>query len=142
MLVEPVAGILKQHPFSTAVCAVLIAGAAGLWSVSTYRSPPKFAPDALLAQQMCAAWDEEASRGTADLIFDTSATAEWRLDQALLQLRRARKHCRSGAVQVAYHDYASLHRGFPLLANSISAAAQSQREGALQPAPSGLMRDK
>jgi hypothetical protein len=142
MLVEPIADIFKQHPFSTAVCAVLIAGAAGLWSTTTYRSAPKFAADGLLAHPMCAAWDQEASRGITDLVFDTSARAEWRLDQALLQLRRARKHCRSGAVQVAYHDYASLHRGFFLLANSISAAAHSQGEGALQPTPSGLSRDK
>ena len=73
---------------------------------------------------MCAAWDQEASRGIADLVPDPSARAEWKLDQALLQLRRARKHCRSGAVQVAYHDYASLHRGFPLPARQAGLAAE------------------
>jgi len=124
MLVKPVADIFKQHPFSTAVCAVLIAGTAGLWSTTTHPSSPKFAADALLAQPMCAAWDQEASRGIADLVFDTSAHAEWRMDQALLQLRRARKHCRSGAVQVAYHDYASLHRGFPVLARQAGLQAE------------------
>jgi hypothetical protein len=141
MLVEPIADIFKQHPFSTALCAVLIAGAAGLWSTATYWSAPRLAADALQLQ-MCAAWDHAASRGMADLVFDSSARAEWRLDQALLQLRRARKHCRSGAVQVAYHDYASLHRGFPLLASSISAVAHNQGEGALQPTSSVFSRDK
>ena len=148
MLVEPIAGIVKHHPFFTALGAVLIAGAAGLWSAKDYRSPPRFAAEAIPAQPMCAAWDHEASRGIADLIYDTSAKAEWKLDQALLQLRRARKHCRSGAVQVAYHDYASLHRGFPLLAGAVAAAARSQaaaarsQEGALQPTSSLLGADK
>lgn len=141
MLVEPIAGICKQHPFSTAVFAVLIAGVAGLWSASNYRSSPKFAADVILAHPMCATWDQEASQGIANLISDTSATAEWQLDQALLQLRRARKHCRSGAVQVAYHDYASLHQGFPLLAGSISTSARSQ-DSALQPTSSRLSGDK
>ena len=105
------------------------------------RSSPKFAANATLAQPMCAAWDEQASRGIAELVFDTSATAEWKLDQALQQLRRARKHCRSGALQVAYHDYSSLHRGFPLFAGSISAAARSH-DGALRPTSSVLGGDK
>jgi hypothetical protein len=121
MLVEPVAGFLKQYPFSTAMGAILIAGVAGLWTASTYQSPQK-ATVSLSAQPMCAAWDQEASGGIAQLLLDTSAKSEWKLDQALLQSRRARKHCRSGAMQVAYHDYASLHRGFPLVTGSVSAS--------------------
>ena len=39
----------------------------------------------------CAAWDRAASEGIATLISDTSAVAELRLDEAILQLRRARK---------------------------------------------------
>ena len=122
MLVEPVAGFFKQYPFSIAMGAVLIAAVAGLWTARTYQSPPRLATASFSAQPMCAAWDQEASGGIARLLLDTSAKSEWELDQALLQLRRARKHCRSGAVQVAYHDYASLHRGFPLITGSVSAS--------------------
>ena len=141
MLVESLPGIVKQHPFSTALCAILIAGAAVLWSADAHRSPPQFAANSFLTQPMCTAWDQAASREIADLIFDTSATGEWRLDQALLQLRRARKHCRSGAVQVASHDYAALHRGFALRAGSIAAMPRGQ-DGALQPTSSLLGGDK
>src|SRR5262245_26038874 len=58
----------------------------------------------------CAAWDRAASEGIATLISDASAAAELRLDEAILQLRRARKSCRSGAIALARHDYASLHQ--------------------------------
>jgi hypothetical protein len=74
--------------------------------------------DEAASQTPCAMWDREASESVAILVFDSSATAEWKLDQALLQLRRARKFCRSGAEQVAYHDYASLYRNLPLLTGS------------------------
>ena len=71
------------------------------------------------AQAGCAAWDREASEGIAELVFDSSAAAVWKLDQAIVQLRRARKHCRSGSVQAALHDYASLHRNLPFLTGSL-----------------------
>jgi hypothetical protein len=60
----------------------------------------------------CAAWDRAASAGIATLISDTSAAAELRLDEAIAQLRRARKHCRSGATALAGHDYMALHLHF------------------------------
>src|SRR5437868_5880770 len=67
----------------------------------------------------CAVWDRAASEGIATLISDTSAAAELRFDAAMLQLRRARKSCRSGAIALAQHDYASLHQAFPTATGSI-----------------------
>ena len=69
----------------------------------------------------CAPWDRAASEGVATLISDTSAAAELRLDEALLQLRRARKSCRSGAIALARHDYASLLQAFPTSTGSLRA---------------------
>lgn len=137
MLVQPVAGFFKQRPFSTVLGAILIAGVAGFWSGGTDQSPRKLAADSIPAQTLCATWDQEASGGIAHLVLDTNAKAEWRLDQALLQLRRARKHCRSGAVQIAYYDYASLHRGFPLIVGSVSASARSHDSPAVNPVVHG-----
>ena len=76
------------------------------WTSSVGRDVAADQPD-------CAAWDRAASEGIAALIYDTSAAAELRLDEAILQLRRARKSCRSGAIALARHDYASLQRAFP-----------------------------
>jgi len=65
----------------------------------------------------------EASQGIATLISDSSAAAELRLDEALRQLRRARKNCRAGAITLAGHDYASLHQTFPIYTGSIQTPA-------------------
>jgi hypothetical protein len=83
-------------------------------------------------QPDCAAWDRAASEGIAMLISDTSAAAELRLDEAILQLRRARKSCRSGAIALARHDYASLHQAFPTSTGSIRANTDTaHRQGAM-----------
>ena len=47
--------------------------------------------EAAAQQSDCVDWDRAASEGIATLISDTSAAAELRLDEAILQLRRARK---------------------------------------------------
>ena len=88
------------------------------------------------AQPGCAAWDREASEGIAELVFDGSAAAEWKLDQAIVQLRRARKHCRSGSVQAALHDYASLHRSLPFLTGSIRPHGKNGSTSGQQAIPS------
>ena len=75
--------------------------------------------EAAAQQSDCVAWDRAASEGIATLISDTSAAAELRLDEAILQLRRARKSCRSGAIALARNDYASLHQAFPISTGSI-----------------------
>jgi hypothetical protein len=69
--------------------------------------------EAAAPQPDCAAWDRAASEGIAALVADNSPAAELRLDEAILQLRRARKNCRSGSIGLAGHDYVSLHRAFP-----------------------------
>ena len=112
--------------------AILLVGVVGTLAANRLQSSPQPVRDPAFAQAHCAALDKEAREGVATLIADSSAAAEWKLDQALLQLRRARKHCRSGTEQIAYHDYVSLQRSFSLRAGSISAAAQSEA-GALQP---------
>ena len=102
-------------------CGVILLGMTGLvlsqagsWSRSPNRPDVSGPPN-------CAAWDREASEGIAALISDTSAAAELRLDEAILQLRRARKNCRAGFVELAGHDYTSLHRAFPFVTGSTRA---------------------
>ena len=95
-----------------ALSGLLLVGVSGLGMVQFWPARPAISQGVLI-QADCVAWDLKASEGLAQLILDSSATGEWKLDQAILQLRRARKHCRSGSVQVAAHDYASLHRHFP-----------------------------
>ena len=75
--------------------------------------------EAAARQSDCVAWDRVASEGIATLITDASAAAELRLDEAILQLRRARKNCRSGAITLARGDYTSLHQAFPSSTGSI-----------------------
>jgi hypothetical protein len=82
------------------------------WTRSAGRELAVHPPD-------CAAWDRAASEGIATLISDTRAAAELRLDEAILQLRRARKSCRAGATALARRDYASLHQTFPTSTGSV-----------------------
>ena len=105
-----------------ALSGLLLAGVSGLGVVQFWPARQAISQGVPI-QADCVAWDLKASEGLAELIFDGSATGEWKLDQAILQLRRARKHCRSGSVQVAAHDYASLHRHFPALTGSVRAPA-------------------
>jgi hypothetical protein len=76
-------------------------------------------------QPGCAAWDRAASEGIATLISNTSAAAELRLNEAILQLQRARKSCRSGATALARHDYESLHQTFPTSTGSVRQTTRS-----------------
>src|SRR5436190_20355069 len=73
----------------------------------------------------CVSLDREASEALAPLLHDHSVAAEWKLDQALLQLRRARKHCRSGSVELAGHDYNSIVQAFPVLTGSVGSELNS-----------------
>jgi hypothetical protein len=61
----------------------------------------------------CGVLDHAASLRVALLIGDDSAAADRRLDEALAQLRRARKYCRSGFIAVAAGDYRALERAIP-----------------------------
>jgi hypothetical protein len=64
--------------------------------------------------QVCAAWDREASSGIATLVPGSTALTESQLDYALFQLRRARKNCRAGWLDIAREDYASLRNAYPV----------------------------
>jgi hypothetical protein len=98
---------------------LLLLGIVGL-SLSQFASWRKLAGSQDgSAQLSCPIWDREASEGIATLIFDGSAAAELRLDEAILQLRRARKNCRAGSTEVAGHDYKSLHQTFRTSTGSI-----------------------
>jgi hypothetical protein len=76
----------------------------------------------------CDAWDRAASEGIAAIIADRSIAAELRLDEAILQLRRARKNCRAGSIALAGHDYASLHQTFPTSTGSVRATSRHAAE--------------
>ncbi len=62
---------------------------------------------------VCASWDREASIGIALLVPNQTALAESQLDDALFQLRRARKNCRAGRLDLARQDYALLRDAHP-----------------------------
>ena len=70
--------------------AVLLVGVVGALTANLFQSTPQLVRDPAFAQARCASLDKEASEGIATLIADSSAVAESKLDQALLQLRRAR----------------------------------------------------
>ena len=53
----------------------------------------------------CESGDRAASAHVATLVSEIGGAAELRLEEALAQLRRARKHCRAGSGQVARADY-------------------------------------
>ena len=84
-------------------------------------------------QANCEAWDRAASEGIAALISDNRAASELRLDEAILQLRRARKNCRSGSIELAGHDYKSLHQTYPVSTGSIRATSHEHATGAKAP---------
>ncbi len=59
----------------------------------------------------CETWDVAASVAVADLVADHSPVVEQRLGDAVFRLRRARKYCRYGLVDLARLDYAALLDG-------------------------------
>ena len=111
---------------------VLFAGvlAAALLALRYVDRPRVQNNSARLAAADCVAWDEEAVSGISGLLADTSAAAELKLNEALSQLHRARVYCRSGALDVAAHDYVSLHRAFPTATGSVRVAPHTRSEPA------------
>jgi hypothetical protein len=73
---------------------------------------------------VCASWDREASVGVALLVPRTTALDESRLEDALFRLRRARKNCRAGWLDVARQDYLSLRDDFPFPGRPVTAASE------------------
>ena len=85
------------------------------------------------SQPNCETWDRAASEGIAAIISDNRAAGEVRLDEAILQLRRARKNCRSGSIDLAGRDYGSLHQTYPVSTGSIRAIPHDAATGAAAP---------
>jgi hypothetical protein len=71
---------------------------------------------------VCASWDGEASVGVALLVPRSTALDESRLEDALFRLRRARKNCRAGWLDVARQDYLSLRDDFPFPGRPVATA--------------------
>jgi hypothetical protein len=57
---------------------------------------------------ICEPWDSAASSAVARLVADTSDAAARQLADSVFRLRRARKNCRIGWVNLACQDYRAL----------------------------------
>ena len=57
---------------------------------------------------ICEPWDSAASSAVARLVADTSDAAARQLGDLVFRLRRARKNCRIGWVNLACQDYRAL----------------------------------
>jgi hypothetical protein len=77
---------------------------------------------------VCATWDREASVGIALLVPNATALAESHLDDALFRLRRARKNCRAGWLDVARTDYEHLRQSYPFPSRSLVDASGRRME--------------
>ena len=108
------AGPWKGMLLSAFAVAALLFANQWLFAAATFAPP--------LAPQ-CQAWDRASSVGIALLVPDDSDVAEARLDDALYRLRRARKHCRAGRLDLARQDYDALHRAHPFPTQQASNAA-------------------
>ena len=97
-----------------AVAALLYANQ---WLFAAATVEPPLAPQ-------CRTWDRDSSLGIALLVPDDSDIAEVRLDDALYQLRRARKNCRAGRLDLAGQDYDVLQRAHPFRQQASSTASR------------------
>ena len=112
---------LQQHPSASEI-ARLSRGAPfftllvlGMAALSFFDTPKNRTVSAdRLEPADCKAWDQEAVEGITPLLYDDRAVTNLKLDEAMMQLRRARANCKAGSLAVAKKDYASLHRAFPI----------------------------
>jgi hypothetical protein len=107
-------GTSKGMLLSAFAVAALLYANQWLFAAATFEPP--------LAPQ-CGAWDRDSSVGIALLVPDDSNVAEARLDDALYRLRRARKHCRAGRLDLARQDYEVLQQTHPFPTRQASSAA-------------------
>jgi hypothetical protein len=78
---------------------------------------------------VCASWDGEVSIGIALLVPIATPLAESQLDYALFQLRRARKNCRAGWLNLARQDYLDLRNAHPFPDRpSVDATSQGAKQ--------------
>lgn len=88
-----------------ATVAILMIGASSAAFISKAGVP---GTKALASLADCPVLDRAARAKVAMLINDDSGAEELRVDEALSQLRRARKFCRTGDSTAARYDYESL----------------------------------
>jgi len=89
----------------------------GLMQIGGFAEP---AHESAARSNDCVTWDRAASEAVAGLIFVNTSSGELRWDEAIRQLRRARRNCRIGSIALARHDYEALQRSFPVAASSIN----------------------
>lgn len=61
---------------------------------------------------ICVAWDQTAQRTLAPLMHQQKVGTDRSLIEALAALRRARRQCAAGRLDLARRDYDTLHRLF------------------------------
>jgi hypothetical protein len=88
---------------ATAVLSVIAAQP----EVHEARSAPA---RAVALNAACAQWDETASHAIGALLRDASDVDLRRASDAIFLLRRARRHCDAGWIQLACLDYRSILR--------------------------------
>src|SRR5262249_51659907 len=94
----PLSGLLDHK---LAAGAIMLAMVSILYWFQVSSTQSTFSAD-------CQVLDQAASAHVAQLIGDTSASAEVRLADALFRLKRARNHCRNGWFGLARQDYEAL----------------------------------
>jgi hypothetical protein len=107
-------GTWHRLMLSAVAAAALLYANQWLFAAATFEPP---------LDQQCRAWDRDTSIGIALLVPDDSDVAEARLDNALHQLRRARKNCRAGRLDLARQDYDTLQQTHPFPTQQASSAA-------------------
>jgi hypothetical protein len=112
--------VARGAPFFSILVVGLIAAALLLDSKS---SNPLAA--AKLSTDECESWDRDAVEGLIPLMYQGTAAAELKLNEALAQLRRARSYCKDGFVAVARNDYTVLHHAFPILIGAIGSPVKT-----------------
>jgi hypothetical protein len=106
--------------------AILGVGQIGYWAMAAGGVEKSLDP-------ACAAWDREASLGIAALVPDPTPLAQSRLDEALLQLRRARQNCRAGWLDVARAEYQQMRDNYPAPGRALVDAAPDASLGRTGP---------
>jgi hypothetical protein len=95
-------------PFSLRPLVLL--GVFGLLSLS-YLALPSASEETARLDVRCEGLDRDASQAVARLVRDQDEVVERQLGDAIFRLRRARKNCRIGWLDLARQDYEALLDG-------------------------------
>ena len=113
----------SAYDFHTGITPLLVIAALTIVAIVGANLLGSRSDSAVVARNVsdCSGLDRDATGALIPLLHEDSAAAEWKLDQALQQLRRARRHCRGGSFEVASHHYNSLIQASPILTGSAAA---------------------